>query len=333
MRHDKDIDYLHAAARVAYLENQLITKDDLFKAINAGSAEEAFRLLSGKGMFRDRKIEAYEQVFEESLTETYELVEDMTGHQGLTCMFRYPIDGHNLKVMVKGKLVSGDCSNLYKTGGTVPAEILQKELDSRRFETVPGILGDAGLQAEELLARTKDSQGVDRIIDQAVIALMCENAIQLDLEVLAKYVMVRIDWINMKSALRLMRRGKEIQKAAGVFSEGGSCSVGQLNRAYAGGYDGLAAIAESMPYGIHLAEAVRLVGQGQPMTVFEEQEDGCFRELFERWKFIPFGAEPIIAYLYQKEQEIKACRLVLVSKGFGVSNDQIRERLGCLYGN
>ena len=31
----KDTDYLHAAARVAYLENQLITKNDLLKAIDA----------------------------------------------------------------------------------------------------------------------------------------------------------------------------------------------------------------------------------------------------------------------------------------------------------
>ena len=41
----KDTDYLHAAARVAYLENQLITKNDLLKAIDAESAKDAYRLL------------------------------------------------------------------------------------------------------------------------------------------------------------------------------------------------------------------------------------------------------------------------------------------------
>ena len=43
----KDTDYLHASARAAYLENQLITEDELLKAAGADYAEEAYRLLSG----------------------------------------------------------------------------------------------------------------------------------------------------------------------------------------------------------------------------------------------------------------------------------------------
>lgn len=42
----KDTDYLHAAARVTYLENQLVRKEDLLKAIDADTAKEAHRLLS-----------------------------------------------------------------------------------------------------------------------------------------------------------------------------------------------------------------------------------------------------------------------------------------------
>ena len=59
----KDTDYLHAAARVAYLENQLITKNDLLKAIDAESAKDAYRLLSGKHIFRDHSMDEYEQAF------------------------------------------------------------------------------------------------------------------------------------------------------------------------------------------------------------------------------------------------------------------------------
>lgn len=329
--HYKDTDYLHAAARVTYLENQLVTKEDLLKAIDAESAREAYRLLSGRQIFRDHDMENYEKAFEENLAETYALIEDITGDLGLTYIFRYPIDGHNMKVMIKDKLAAGDFSNLYKTGGTVAAQVMKKELDDARFEEVPELLGQAGLTAADQLAKTKDSQIVDLIIDKAVIALMGKKAEDLSCQALTEYVTAKIDLINIKSALRLLKMKKDTYTAARVFAEGGSFTLKELEEAYTMGYDGLKELAGRTAQSERIKEAVTLIKQGQSIAVFEQQEDGCFKDLFDKTRVIPFGIEPVITFLYLKEQEIRAARLVLVSKLFGIPKEQIAERVRYIY--
>ena len=64
-----DTKYLHAAARVHSLENQMISRQELLKAIEAASPEEAFKVLSGKGMFRDFSMKEYEKALEQELKE------------------------------------------------------------------------------------------------------------------------------------------------------------------------------------------------------------------------------------------------------------------------
>lgn len=327
----KDTDFLHASSRIAYMENQLITKEDLMKAVDADSPAEAFRLLSAKNLFKDCSINDYDRAFDKNMEETYRLIEEITNELGLTYIFRYPVDGHNMKVIVKDKIASGDFSDLYKPGGTVSAEVMKQELDGGSFEAVPELLGKAGLEAAEKLAKTKDSQIVDLIIDKAVIALMSRKSEEMDCEALTEYTKAKIDLINIKSALRLMRIKKDAYTAAKVFAEGGSFSVKELEQAYTMGYDGIKSLIVKMQNGERISEAVNEIKNGGSIGVFEKQSDECFRELFENTKIIPFGIEPVIAFLYLKDREIRACRLVLVSKIFGLSKEKITERLRYIY--
>lgn len=329
--HYKDTDYLHAAARVTYLENQLITKEDLFKVIDADTARDAYRMLSSRELLRDHDMKDYEKAFEENLERHYELVEEITGELGLTFLFRYPIDGHNLKVMVKSKMAPGDFSGLYKVGGTIPVNILRQELDDAKFELVPYALGEAALEAAEQLAKTRDSQIVDLLIDKAVIRLMSEKAAEIECEALSEFVRAKIDLINIKSALRLLRIQKDTYSAGRVFAEGGSFTIKELESAYNMGYDGIRQLARRIPQADRVAEAITQIKQGSSIAVFEQQEDGCFKDLFEKTKIIPFGIEPVIAFLYRKDQEIRACRMVLASKLFGIAKEQIAERLRYIY--
>ncbi|MCI5536380.1 MAG: V-type ATPase subunit [Clostridiales bacterium] len=327
----KDTDYLHAAARVAYLENQLITKNDLLKAIDAESAKDAYRLLSGKHIFRDHSMDEYEQAFEENLAETYDLVEEITGSIGITNMFRYPVDGHNMKVMIKSRAAGGDFSGLYKYGGTVEPDVMQREFNEKDFYHVPDILGEAALEAADELAKTRDSQIVDILVDKAVIALMGKKAAEIDCECLTDYVTAKIDLTNIRSALRLLKMKKDTYTASKVFAEGGSFSIRELEEAYSMGYDGLKKLVERIPQSERMTEAVNLVKQGQSIGVFEQQADGCFRDLFEKARIVPFGIEPVITYLYLKDQEIRACRLVLVSKLYDLPKEKIAERVRYIY--
>lgn len=48
-------------------------------------------------------------------------------------------------------------------------------------------------------------------------------------------------------------------------------------------------------------------------------------------KIIPFGVEPVIAYIYAKETEIKIIRIIMVGKLNNIAAEVIRERLRDIY--
>jgi V/A-type H+-transporting ATPase subunit C len=48
-------------------------------------------------------------------------------------------------------------------------------------------------------------------------------------------------------------------------------------------------------------------------------------------KYVTFGPEPILAYIYAKESEIKNLRIIMVGKINNIPSEVIRERLREVY--
>ena len=48
-------------------------------------------------------------------------------------------------------------------------------------------------------------------------------------------------------------------------------------------------------------------------------------------KMISFGGEPLLAYIYAKETEIKVIRIIMVGKLNNINGEVIRERLRDIY--
>ncbi|HBF8938183.1 TPA: V-type ATPase subunit, partial [Clostridioides difficile] len=66
-------------------------------------------------------------------------------------------------------------------------------------------------------------------------------------------------------------------------------------------------------------------------TVFEKLCDDYLMEYVRGAKFKPLTLEPLIAYLYAKESEIKTIRIILTSKLNNIDADTIKERLRDAY--
>ena len=326
-----DTKYLHAAARVHSLENQMISRQDLLKAIEASGAEEAFKALSAKGMFRDFSMKEYEKAFERELKETYRLVEDITEQSQITFIFRYPADGHNLKVYAKAQLTAESFEELYKETGTFSPQTMKEELLAKRFDKVPQKLGQAALYAMDQLAKTRDPQMASLIIDNAVLEQMSEKAGEIGNPLLTEYAAAKIDLINIETAIRLMRMKKEPYEVQKMLASGGTLSPAAISGEFSAGYEGMMRLADRAGKKKRLEKSLAALKQGQPLSVLEENLDACFKDLFDKAKIIPFGLEPVIAFLYQKEREIRAARLVFSAKLFGLPKDQIAERVRYIY--
>lgn len=55
-------------------------------------------------------------------------------------------------------------------------------------------------------------------------------------------------------------------------------------------------------------------------------EDFSLRQL-KKAKFVPFGLEPLIAYMIAKENDLKTARIILAGKVAGIDKQRIAEKV------
>ncbi len=86
-------------------------------------------------------------------------------------------------------------------------------------------------------------------------------------------------------------------------------------------------MVSSSPYEKALEPAFDSIRTGGSLSLFEKLCDNALVEVLDVVRRIPFGIEPLLAYLAAKEGETKAARIVMASKLAGVPSQQIMERL------
>lgn len=309
------------------MENSMVTGRDFRKMIDAKSAEEAYKVLTDAAICQGMPLTDYEQALGRNLQEAYRLVESIAPDKAVVEIFRYKYDGHNLKTLVKAKKLSGGAGDILSPLGNVPAETVRSELEAGRFEKVDPTMGAAALEAVEALAHTGDPQLVDLHIDKAVLEAQAKKAEAFGNPFLSRFVAAQVDVANIRTAVRMLRMGKDVFALRRILAEGGRLDTGTLAEAYARGMDDLLACVAASDCGRQLEPAAEGLRAGKSLTLFEKLCDNYLTSLLDGVKTVPFGVEPLVAYLYAKEGETKAARIVLASKLAGVPAQQITERL------
>ena len=80
-------------------------------------------------------------------------------------------------------------------------------------------------------------------------------------------------------------------------------------------------------YGNIIREGIEYYKSHNSLALLEKNIDNFIMDYMKKAKTIPFGIEPIIGYLYAKENEIKLLRIIMVGQLNNVPPEVIRERL------
>ena len=75
------------------------------------------------------------------------------------------------------------------------------------------------------------------------------------------------------------------------------------------------------------AEAGDEARKGGPLTRFERLCDDALTHYLSQGRRAAFGEQPLIGYLYAKESELTAIRIILTGRLAGLDTETIRERL------
>ena len=179
-----------------------------------------------------------------------------------------------------------------------------------------------------MLARTANPQLADFILDRAYFAEIRAAAQSAECPFLAGYAEILTDSTNLKSAVRTLRMGKDLEFMDSALIPGGSVSADRV--VAAGDKESITALFANT-----LLERAAAIGaeavEGGSMTAFELACDNAVTAYLRRAKLVSFGPEALIAYLAAVESEITAVRMILTGRLAGIDPDVIRERLRDMY--
>lgn len=323
--------YLYLSAMLRAREAKMLTREKAERMIDTASFDEAAKMLADCGYedYSGMNAKQVDNALAERRAEIFAELARMSPNPETVEVFRMKYDYHNAKTLIKAEAAALEREDLLSSSGRVPVQTLIKSFTEEKFTGVPPVLADAIVQAKSVLARTANPQLADFALDKAYFTELLKAARELDSDFLTGYARILIDSANLRSAVRTMRMGKDLDFLKLALVPGGGIDAGRIEASSSSGETLAALFTNTL-----LAEAAALgaeAAKGGRMTDFELACDNAVTAYLTRARLVAFGEAPVIAYLAAVEGEITAVRMILTGFLAGIAPDTIRERLREFY--
>ena len=327
----KETDFLSISARVRVMETRLLTAERMERMIDARDAAEAAKVLGECGYpdLNEVTPAAVEEMLAQAQGALFEDLGKAVDDPPLLDVFRCRYDYHNAKTLVKAEALKLDQDRLLLGGGRYDPAMLAEDYRREDLQAYSETFREAIAQAREVLGSSGDPQQADFILDRAYFQELAALAKASGSKFLEGYVAALIDGANLRSAVRSARLGKGGEFLRQVLVDGGSVPPEAI--AAASG-PALGRVFQDTAFEAAAeAGAALAVPNGGALTGFEKLCDDAVMSYLARAQMIPFGEQPVVAYLYAREAEATAIRIILTGRMAGIDGSIIRQRLRRAY--
>lgn len=322
----KDTDYAYGVARIRANERRLLTQAELDGLINSPGASSAYDALIRLGWAEktDGTIDVKTAVRRQN-ERLWALLLDCVPDPEILKTLTVENDFFNIKAALKSMLGGESPKNLFAFPTSLDVDELSKAVSTHRFELLDGAFAEAARLAYEAAGTTLSGQSADIAIDKAALEYLQKTARDSGCPLVYETASFIAAAANAKTALRCVRTGKDrsfFERAVAGCEAFGKNEL--IEAALAGEKQLFDFLLKT-----ELSDGVKLLSKS--CAAFEKWCDDAVLEKTKKAKYIFFGFEPICAYYYAKQAEIKSVRIILGGKESGVSNEVIRERVRALY--
>lgn len=312
--------YPYAVARIRAIENNLLTNVELEQMV-----EETPERILGTLQEHQYNTDSIERVqdFEKALTEEseklYKLIKELVPEEDFPKLFICKNDYHNIKTILKGEAVKKDYEKFLVDGGVIPVNELQEAIVEKRLDSLPEIMQKGVLEAISSYEKEQKSQIIDVILDKSTYSYMMNLAKESNKKFIIDFVTKLCDISNLRTFFRIKRVSNNFKNFEMTYIKEGSISIETFAEAFESDEPVLA--FKQTSYYEMFDEAIK------NHTSFDKICDKYLMDYVKVAKFEALGVEPLVAYTYAKETEIKNIRIILTGKVNNVSSIEIRERL------
>ena len=329
------MEFTQVIPRIRVLETRLLDKAKIDRMIDSNSAQESLKVLQETEyvnvMTNVKRAEDYEEMLSSELKRVYHEAYDMSPLKSLVDIMSIKYDYHNIKVILKGMFLQKDFSHMLIPVGMFEISKLKVSIDTNSLTDFNPIMRKGIEVAIEDFNAKKDPQRIDIILDKAMFQEMLEIAKDLEDEFTRKYVDALIDLTNLKSLLRVKKQNKDREFFLGIVLDGGFIDKESLVALLNDNVENVASKLAYTNYSEVLKQGIDEYVASGSASLLEKLVDNYIMNMMKNAKMIAFGGEPLLAYIYAKETEIKVIRIIMVGMLNNITGEVIRERLRDIY--
>ncbi|UCC22081.1 MAG: V-type ATPase subunit [Planctomycetota bacterium] len=327
--------YAFQTAQVRVLETQMLSRAVLSDMANAENYEAAVSLLSATEYAMPRaghNFAELENILRLRRTELRQLFADLILDELIVELFSNRDDFANLRLALRRTLTQKPPGADYSNDGNVPADLFQKALEEENYDTLPDYMQHAIEQAVLAYYQDKDIRRIDYAIDRTQAEFNLRKAHQLKNTFLIALFRIQIDLANIRTMLRLKFTESEQESELAtaernVFLKGGYVTLEPLQRAPDLGYESHGQLFFHLPYHRLVETAAGYLASDKSFLKAEQQCEQFLTGFLNSTVQITAGPQPIIAYLLNKENEIRTVRLILTAKKSSLDTKLILDRI------
>ncbi|WDC83502.1 V-type ATP synthase subunit C [Caloramator sp. mosi_1] len=323
--------FAQCIARIKVLETKMLDRAKIETLLEAKDFNEAKRILQDSVYGDYINMPSYEDGLKKALEDFYREIVKICPVVEVVDVFRTKYDAHNIKTLIKNKFLQRDLDNILIDAGTIELSKLKEIFKDENLRDLNVIFKEAVFKAIDEYNSNKNPQDIDIIIDSAMFQRQLEIAKESKINFIRDYIELLIDVYNIRTFIRAKEQNREREFLSKVLIKGGKIDFDVFKNNFIEDIENFSNKIFHTEHFKWLKEGIEEYLKTKDLGSIEKMADNYLISVLKNSKFISFGAEPVVAYIYAKENEIKVLRIILTGKKNGVSADTIRERLRDIY--
>lgn len=315
--------YEYAAATISVMSSKMLTSAQVRKIYEAKDFRESLILLLDTGYGGNLSIdqianEEIDYVIREQLKLSREMIWKVTPEPELTSIFFLPVDAHNMKTLLKSRLMGIDAPDVLLNGGIFDTDKLREEVLNKNYIDLPPILRRTMEEIEVDLQREVEPSKFSAKIDGAVFEYGKSIIDKADHKGFIKdYISLIADFNNVRSVIRARALKWDASKLKDFLLVGGSIDHKVLLEALETPLEQLSGKLNRGPDGKIIAYAIDEYATTRDIPLIKKRIDQAILNLLSKEKWNTFSLGFIANYLVGREAEAKALRLIFGAKRAG----------------